>query len=361
MNETQETLISLTGTNDERDNYNQYYFEPSLNLWGERLTIYINYILQRKIREKKISFSGQFKVSDFLNDCDLNKGSHQLFNNFLKNEAANINLNFEKKIDETTIIAKIPIFEKISKSEAKRGVVKFRVTSKYYDLVISKTILRYIVVTENEFKNYRRALSFKLSRWFKTRVSSGVENFRLNITLNEIKRLLYGQDKINWKYNSSTDKSSSSKIVSSFINNIVKPSIKEVDKYSALKIKGPVRQIESEDDLYDKTLTFIVSNQTNKLPKDVLSLVGATTNNLQQYLKQIDCKNGIEEGELKISNNNNTIEDILKENSNKNEVYQVMDIESGKEKSKELLNTQQQNKTKSSLESEELMDEIPEF
>lgn len=296
------TIISIAGTNDERDQFNQFYFNPPLNLWGERLIYYINYILQEKIRNKEIAFNGKFRIKDFIEDCGLNYNSRKPFIKWVEIEGNLIDIAFQKSKDKTRAIISNPIFEKL---EIKNGILKFKVTDTYYNPVISKSVLRYIVTTENEFKNYSKVLSFKLARWFKSRVSARQNNFPITINLNEIRILLWGTDNRNWKYYKSK-KNDASTINASFINNIIKPAIKDINEYSQLKIKGPVNQEYNDEDEWDKTLKFIVSNNTDKLPKDVLEIIGATTNNLHQYLNQIGSDKITEEGILDISNKINT-------------------------------------------------------
>lgn len=75
--------------------------------------------------------------------------------------------------------------------------------------------------------------------------------------------------------------------MSSFINNIIKVTIKEINKNSSLTIKGPVNQEYDNNDPYNKTLKFIVSNDVrNTVPYKELLTIKEIRRNLEWFLQE---------------------------------------------------------------------------
>lgn len=84
--------------------------------------------------------------------------------------------------------------------------------------------------------------------------------------------------------------------MSSFINNIIKVTIKEINKNSSLTIKGPVNQEYDNNDPYNKTLKFIVSNDVRKtVPYKELLTIKEIRRNLEWFLQETGLTK-IEEG-----------------------------------------------------------------
>lgn len=262
--------------------------------------LYINWYLQNKIKERKIVLEGNFVVSNFLKACDLTPSNRIQFKKYVDLVAPELEITYlQQRLEERRRIDE-KIFEYIRVS---KGVCYFRITPRYFNSVITKITTSFIITTDLELKNYKRALSFKLDRYFKSRVSSGIKNMPLEIELNTIRTLLWGPSKLDWKYvYASNPKQLPTILMSSFINNIVKVAIKEVSDNSSLTIKGPVNQEYDNNDPYNKTLKFIVSNDVKStISNNELKVIGGIRHNLKQFLQQTGLTEIESEGMLEIT------------------------------------------------------------
>lgn len=265
--------------------------------------LYINWYLQNKIREREIVLGGNFVVADLLNACGLALSNRIQFKKYIDLIAPELEITYVKEIGDERSRVDGKIFEYI---KINKGICYFKITPKYFNPVITKITDSFIITTDQELKNYKRALSFKLDRYLKSRVSSGTKDMVVKIDLNTIRTLLWGPSKLNWKYTqASNPKQLPSIIMSSFINNVVKKAIKEVVENSSLNIKGPVNQEHDNDDEFNKTLKFIVSNDVKNFvsPSD-LKKIGGIRHNLSQFLEQTGLAEIQGEGLLAISKKN---------------------------------------------------------
>lgn len=258
----EEKQISITiGNNDDR-NLIKYFYNPSLNIWGERLIHYMNYIIQDNSRRGTFKFSGKFNIKELLEVLDISVHSRRLVAEATE-KLRKQDIDLHKAEYDNGI--KVNVFDRL---EVKRGVVYYTFSKPFIDSSWSSMIQNdnYSIITTKEFLKYKLPLSFKLTRYLKSRVSLGKDNLRLEVDLNDIRRILYGDKKTDWKFYPNKRSSERDVLIknSSFLSKMVKPALKEINLYSNLEIKGPVNQDLDEDDERSKTITLIVSHSKTK-------------------------------------------------------------------------------------------------
>lgn len=173
MNYTEETaIIILNASNDERSGGEEFVISPPLSIWGERIMYYINYIIQKNIRNRKFKFSSSFKVSDFLRDLDMVEDNRKVVKKEIVSRRILNSFIEYSMVDKQSLrqaLIKHPLLKELTFDH---GKISFEVHPDYVNRNITKSVNSFFITTIEEVKGYGRPLSFKLARWIKTRTNS---------------------------------------------------------------------------------------------------------------------------------------------------------------------------------------------
>lgn len=126
-------------------------------------------------------------MTKFLKDCELTPSNRNQFKKYVDLVAPELEISYLQGRTEKPMGIDAKIFKYI---RINKGVCYFKITPEYFNPTITKIATSFIITTDFELKKYGRSLSFKLDRYFKSRVSSGVRNIPLEIDLNTIRTLL---------------------------------------------------------------------------------------------------------------------------------------------------------------------------
>lgn len=347
METTQERILNIQATNDGRDGKDEYLITPPLSLWGERILFYIEYLIADKIRNGNLVMSGKFKIIKMLDDLGFSRenrkkikmefeGSEKMtrtkLNFFLKKHNG-----FQPKVDTN-------IFEKF---KLKNGIISFEFSVQYLERNLKPIVDRFMITTLEEVKGYGRDASYKLARWIKSRVSLKLNDSQyvknqennvialrekykentleevqsslskiydmdlskvkskekiydkvvgiqkqplpLDISLNKLRKMFYGIYE-NWRYKKGNGEGEYEdwKIANAtFLNNIVKKTIKEISEYSFYEISLPTFQDNlDENGEEDKIIRVMVTVKTGIYTKEIKNLTVGVRQNLKLALIQ---------------------------------------------------------------------------